>query len=177
MRWGPHSRVRNPIPTSALTPPCSGWPRRRWTAWTSSPSRPRRCRAAHAVRRGEGPRFLETKTYRFRAHSMFDPDLYRDKAEVENWKKRDPIARFTRLACRHESRTSRRRRRARGRNGRARSKSPCAFAEAAPWEPVEDLTRDVYTRLRVADHRMSESAPHHLPRGGARGAARGAYAR
>ncbi|MBM9438422.1 pyruvate dehydrogenase (acetyl-transferring) E1 component subunit alpha [Streptomyces bryophytorum] len=53
-------------------------------------------RAAHkavrAVRDGVGPVFLEMRTYRFRAHSMYDPDLYRDKAEVEHWKERDPIA-------------------------------------------------------------------------------------
>jgi len=48
-------------------------------------------RAAEAVRGGGGPHFLELRTYRFRAHSMYDPDLYRDKAEVEQWKHRDPI--------------------------------------------------------------------------------------
>ncbi len=48
-----------------------------------------------ALRSGEGPRFLECRTYRFRAHSMFDPELYRDKAEVEEWKARDPIQRLS----------------------------------------------------------------------------------
>jgi len=48
-------------------------------------------RAAQAVREGGGPYFLELRTYRFRAHSMYDPDLYRDKAEIERWKERDPI--------------------------------------------------------------------------------------
>lgn len=38
------------------------------------------------------PYFLEFQTYRFRAHSMFDPELYRDKNEVEKWKEHDPIA-------------------------------------------------------------------------------------
>ena len=51
-------------------------------------------RAADAVRAGVGPYYLEYQTYRFRAHSMFDPELYREKAEVEEWKKRDPIATF-----------------------------------------------------------------------------------
>ena len=46
--------------------------------------------AAHA-RKGKGPVFLEAMTYRFRGHSMADPELYRDKAEVEKWKKKDPI--------------------------------------------------------------------------------------
>jgi pyruvate dehydrogenase E1 component alpha subunit len=37
------------------------------------------------------PMFIEYLTYRFRAHSMFDAELYRDKAEVEKWKQRDPL--------------------------------------------------------------------------------------
>ena len=48
--------------------------------------------AAEAVRDGGGPHFLELRTYRFRAHSMYDPDRYRDKDEVERWKQRDPIS-------------------------------------------------------------------------------------
>jgi len=48
-------------------------------------------RALTAMRAGGGPVFLELKTYRFRAHSMYDPDRYRDKAEIERWKERDPI--------------------------------------------------------------------------------------
>lgn len=50
--------------------------------------------AALAVREGGGPLFLELRTYRFRAHSMFDPELYRDKDEVEAWKERGPIRRM-----------------------------------------------------------------------------------
>jgi len=52
-------------------------------------------RAVAAIRTGDGPHFIECKTYRFRAHSMFDPQLYRSKEEVEEWKKRDPIPRLT----------------------------------------------------------------------------------
>lgn len=48
-------------------------------------------RAVSVVREGSGPVFLEAKTFRFRAHSMYDPDRYRDKAEVDRWKARDPI--------------------------------------------------------------------------------------
>ena len=42
-----------------------------------------------------GPQFVEFKTYRFRAHSMFDPELYRPKEEVERWKQRGPLHTFT----------------------------------------------------------------------------------
>lgn len=51
--------------------------------------------AVSRVRAAQGPLFVEYKTYRFRAHSMFDPELYRDKAEVEAWKARGPIHTFT----------------------------------------------------------------------------------
>jgi pyruvate dehydrogenase E1 component alpha subunit len=48
-------------------------------------------RAVTAIRGGGGPVFLELQTYRFRPHSMFDPELYRERAEVEEWKAHDPI--------------------------------------------------------------------------------------
>ena len=48
-------------------------------------------RAAASIRRTCGPYLLECHTYRFRAHSMFDAQLYRTKQEVETWRKRDPI--------------------------------------------------------------------------------------
>ncbi|MEW1636838.1 pyruvate dehydrogenase (acetyl-transferring) E1 component subunit alpha [Streptomyces sp. NPDC093801] len=48
-------------------------------------------RAAESVRSGGGPHFLEARTYRFRAHSMYDPDRYRDKEEIARWKTRDPL--------------------------------------------------------------------------------------
>jgi TPP-dependent pyruvate/acetoin dehydrogenase alpha subunit len=97
-------------------------------------------REAGAVRAGEGPRFLELKTYRFRAHSMFDPELYRSKDEVSEWKKRDPIAMMQR--------------RLEGKFDLAAIQSDIdeeveaavKFAEAGTLEPVEDLTRDVYAR-------------------------------
>lgn len=47
--------------------------------------------AVSEIRLGNGPMFIECLTYRFRAHSMFDAELYRDKAEVEEWKKKDPL--------------------------------------------------------------------------------------
>ncbi|MEU2158290.1 pyruvate dehydrogenase (acetyl-transferring) E1 component subunit alpha [Streptomyces sp. NPDC019396] len=51
-------------------------------------------RAVEGIRAGTGPHFLELRTYRFRAHSMYDPDRYRAKAEVAQWKDRDPINRL-----------------------------------------------------------------------------------
>ncbi|MFC8244657.1 pyruvate dehydrogenase (acetyl-transferring) E1 component subunit alpha [Streptomyces chartreusis] len=52
-------------------------------------------RAVEGIRAGTGPHFLELRTYRFRAHSMYDPDRYRDKTEIEQWRSRDPIRLLT----------------------------------------------------------------------------------
>jgi pyruvate dehydrogenase E1 component alpha subunit len=51
--------------------------------------------ALKLIRRGEGPFFMEAITYRFRGHSMADPELYRDKTEVEHWRRNDPIETFS----------------------------------------------------------------------------------
>eukprot|EP00999_Lentomonas_sp_LEN2_P002934 NODE_795_length_1192_cov_44.864789_g754_i0.p1 GENE.NODE_795_length_1192_cov_44.864789_g754_i0~~NODE_795_length_1192_cov_44.864789_g754_i0.p1 ORF type:complete len:301 (+),score=31.12 NODE_795_length_1192_cov_44.864789_g754_i0:287-1189(+) len=53
--------------------------------------------AVDYITKNESPYFLEFQTYRFRAHSMFDAELYRDKKEVEEWKKKGPIVRFKKL--------------------------------------------------------------------------------
>jgi pyruvate dehydrogenase E1 component subunit alpha len=98
--------------------------------------------AALAVRAGGGPAFLELRTYRFRAHSMFDPELYREKSEVERWKQRDPIEL---LAARLHAEG------ALDDALRSELESACAeeiaravaFAEAGTLEPVEELTRFV----------------------------------
>jgi len=100
-------------------------------------------RAVTRIRNGGGPSFIECRTYRFRAHSMFDPQLYRTKAEVEEWKKRDPIPRLSGwmdstgllrpgdLASIEQS-------------VEAEISDAVAFAEVGRWEPVEQLTKDVY---------------------------------
>lgn len=106
-------------------------------------------RAIHAIRRGEGPRFLETRTYRFRAHSMFDPDLYREKAEIEEWKKHGPVLRFRDWALSTDLVHANDIDSLEGDIAREVDDA-VAFAESAPWEPVEDLMRDVYTRNGLA---------------------------
>jgi len=52
------------------------------------------CRVAERARKGEGPSFLNVVTFRYRGHSMADPDVQRDKAEIARWKERDPITQF-----------------------------------------------------------------------------------
>ncbi|RDD61035.1 pyruvate dehydrogenase (acetyl-transferring) E1 component subunit alpha [Ferruginivarius sediminum] len=99
--------------------------------------------AAAAVRAGEGPRFLECRTYRFRAHSMFDPQLYRDKAEVEEHRKHGPLVRFLgwikEAGLLHQEDVDRLEQEIAKEIDEA-----VAFAEAGEWEPVETLTRHVY---------------------------------
>lgn len=104
--------------------------------------------AVAAIRAGSGPQFLECQTYRFRAHSMFDAQRYRDKAEISEWMRRCPID-----ALRQRIETA------------ALLDAPAlatieaavaeeveaavAFAEAGSWEPVADLARDVHTPAEI----------------------------
>ncbi len=100
-------------------------------------------RACAAIRGGGGPVLLECRTYRFRAHSMFDPQLYRDRAEIEDWKRRDPIDRLTQWM--REERTLDDADLAAIEAEIAAEIAHCvAFAEAGHWEPTAELTRDVY---------------------------------
>ncbi|HEY7726998.1 MAG TPA: pyruvate dehydrogenase (acetyl-transferring) E1 component subunit alpha [Candidatus Eisenbacteria bacterium] len=104
-------------------------------------------RAGAAVRGGGGPCFLELRTYRFRAHSMFDPELYRDKREVEEWKKRDPIPAFSAL-LRDRGMLDDRALAAIEEAIAKEIADAVGFAEAGTWEPVEDLERFVYSEER-----------------------------
>ena len=101
-------------------------------------------RAADAVRRGDGPIFLELRTYRFRAHSMFDAELYRDKSEVERWKQRDPIATFT-AALKDQGLATDALNAAIDVSVSDEIDRAVQFAEVGTWEPVDDLLKDVYT--------------------------------
>jgi len=105
-------------------------------------------RAALAVRGGEGPCFLEFQTYRFRAHSMYDPDLYRTKEEIERWKERDPIdglvARLRAERLLQDGKLERM-----DAEVGEEIDAAVAFAEAGSLEPVEELLRFVYAEEPV----------------------------
>ena len=101
--------------------------------------------AVERVRIGGGPELLELRTYRFRAHSMFDAELYRDKAEVETWKARDPIRLFAEQLT-TQGRLDAPARAALDEQVESEIATAVVFAEAGTWEPVDQLTRDVYTR-------------------------------
>jgi TPP-dependent pyruvate/acetoin dehydrogenase alpha subunit len=106
------------------------------------------------VRAGR-PFFLEARTYRFRAHSMYDAELYRDKGEVEKWKQHDPIT------------TSMARLKDRGLLSDAAQADleavvaaeiaeAVAVAETGSWEPIEDLAKDVYTPIENGSRSSNE---------------------
>lgn len=100
-------------------------------------------RAVESIRGGGGPVFLELHTYRFRAHSMYDPERYRDRHEVESWKERDPIDALVHVLTDAgivdgdgiadlERQVA------------AEVEDAVNAARASGIEPVEDLTRHVY---------------------------------
>ncbi len=101
-------------------------------------------RAVDTIRAGDGPVFLECRTYRFRAHSMYDPELYRERGEVDEWKQRDPL---TLLADRLRQQGALDDAEASRLEGEVAAEIDAAVeaAEAGGWEPVEDLTRFVYS--------------------------------
>jgi pyruvate dehydrogenase E1 component alpha subunit len=104
-------------------------------------------RAAETVRSGSGPYLLEYRTYRFRPHSAFDPELYRSKQEVQEWKQRDPIPALAEALTTAGAAVDLERLE---REVEAEVQASVDFAEAAGWEPVEDLTRFVYSEASAA---------------------------
>lgn len=95
------------------------------------------------IREGGGPTFLEFRTYRFRAHSMFDAQLYRDKSEVAQWREKGPIVRFE-TWLRNAGLIREGDVEAIQTRVQAEVEAAVAFAEAAEVEPVTQLTRHVH---------------------------------
>jgi len=104
--------------------------------------------AVQAIRNGGGPQFLECRTYRLRAHSMFDAQLYRDKAEVEEWRKRGPLITFT-SRCKALGLITEEDFLRLEREAAAEVDAAVRFAEASEWEPVETLRRFVLAEPRA----------------------------
>ena len=106
--------------------------------------------AITATRAGGGPSFLEFRTYRFRAHSMFDPDLYRDPTEVEQWKERDPIHVYaTTLIDRGEITDDDLTKL--WNEATAEIDDAVAYAEASDWESPDTLLDHVYAMDQSGD--------------------------
>jgi pyruvate dehydrogenase E1 component alpha subunit len=100
-------------------------------------------RAVMVVRAGGGPAFLELRTYRFRAHSMYDPELYRDKAEVAEWRLHDPIQMlFDRMTADGQIRADGLTAIEDAVDGEI--EDAVAFADSSPFEDVSELERHTY---------------------------------
>jgi pyruvate dehydrogenase E1 component alpha subunit len=101
-------------------------------------------RALGIVKGSGGPVFLEFRTYRFRAHSMYDPELYRQRDEVERWKQHDPIDALVRSAPIGDEVRDRV-----DEEVTAIVDDAVAFAESGTLEPVEHLERHVVSEARA----------------------------
>ena len=100
--------------------------------------------AVHTIKETGKPYFLVCNTYRFRAHSMFDAELYREKEEVEKWKERDPLkALIGRM--KEDGQIDDDTLKAMDEKVEEEMKKAVAFAEAGHFEPVETLTKYVYS--------------------------------
>lgn len=95
-------------------------------------------RATEMIRGGGGPVFIEFQTYRFRAHSMFDPDLYRSADEVNRWKQRDPITNLGEWLVETE-RAAPDEIEAMWEQARSETDSAVSAADAGPLEPLDRL--------------------------------------
>jgi pyruvate dehydrogenase E1 component alpha subunit len=99
-------------------------------------------RAVAHIRSGGGPYFIEARTYRFRAHSMFDTQAYRTRDEVEDWKHMDPIERLRSwMLANHQITDSELTSIETGVSGEIAD--AVAFAQTGTLEPFEDLERFV----------------------------------
>ncbi len=100
--------------------------------------------AVEHIRTNGGPFFIEFQTYRFRPHSMFDPELYRDKDEVAEWREHDPIRVFTEQ-CLSSGVLTTEDVAAMERAAATEVDEAVAYAEAGTFESVETLAANVMT--------------------------------
>lgn len=95
------------------------------------------------VRSGHGPYFLEIVTYRYRGHSMGDPERYRKKEEIEKWAKEDPIGIYHRYLLQNQI-ASQQELETLEEKVEAEVREAVEFAESSPEPPPEALFENVY---------------------------------
>jgi len=114
--------------------------------------------AVETVRSEGKPYFLECRTYRFRAHSMFDAQLYREKGEVEDWKEHGPIRRYQAWlrdsGLLHDSDLE-----AMERDIAAEVQAAVDFAERGTWEPLEGLLTHVCAETEPVKRQVTAPPP------------------
>jgi pyruvate dehydrogenase E1 component alpha subunit len=100
-------------------------------------------RAVKRAREKGGPTLLEVKTYRYKGHSMSDPQKYRTKDEVEEYKERDPIDHVLNV-LKTEYKVSDVEIDAMNNRVKLQVEDCVQFAEESPWPSDDELLKDVY---------------------------------
>ena len=95
------------------------------------------------IREGNGPFFLEAITYRFRGHSMGDPERYREKDEIEKWKEEDPIGIYRKFLVGKKISTPDELD-AIDQQGEEETQEAVEFAESSPEPSPEQLFEHIY---------------------------------
>ena len=99
--------------------------------------------AVQRARNGEGPTFLEMRTYRYKGHSMSDPQKYRTKEELEAYKAKDPIE-LTKHIIESEGYADAKWFEDIDAKVKAEVDESVKFAEESPWPEASELYTDVY---------------------------------
>jgi len=100
-------------------------------------------RAVKRARDGEGPTLLEMKTYRYKGHSVSDPQKYRSKDEVEEYKNQDPITKVAKTILENKY-ASEADLKAIDDKISAIVEASVKFAEESPWPDDSEVLKDVY---------------------------------
>lgn len=100
-------------------------------------------RAVKRAREGDGPTLLELKTYRYKGHSVSDPQKYRTKEEVESYKAKDPIAMVLKTIQDNKFATDEEIKAIDDRINAVVEES-VKFAEESPWPDESEVLKDVY---------------------------------
>ncbi len=100
-------------------------------------------RAVKRAREGGGPTLLEMKTYRYKGHSISDPQKYRSKDEVDEYKDQDPIVKVTKVILENEFATQADLDAIDAKINVAVEES-VKFAEESPWPDDSEVLKDVY---------------------------------
>jgi pyruvate dehydrogenase E1 component alpha subunit len=100
-------------------------------------------RAVKRAREGGGPTLLELKTYRYKGHSISDPQKYRSKEEVDEYKDQDPLSKVTKTILENNFATAADLAAIDNRIGVIVDDS-VKFAEESPWPDDSELLKDVY---------------------------------
>ena len=116
--------------------------------------------AVDYVRTESKPYLLVCNTYRFRAHSMFDAELYREKSETEEWKKRDPIDTLTK-SMKAENLISENEIQEMENRIAIEIQHAVDYAENGTWEAPEDLTKYVYSEKNQINTLQNQNAIFH----------------